>query len=80
VSTRSRSFRSRPSSCAADAPGGGWPTSTSRSAATTAGCPIATRRFDGIVLNLVFEWCGSRLESESHDAAQTRLLERWCGC
>ena len=30
--------------------------------------------FDGVVLNLVFEWCGSRIESESHEAAQTRLL------
>ena len=37
--------------------------------------PYRDGAFDGIVLNLVFEWCGSRLESESHEQAQTRLLE-----
>jgi len=37
--------------------------------------PYRDASFDGIVLNLVFEWCGSRLESDSHEAAQTRLLE-----
>lgn len=30
--------------------------------------------FDGVVLNLVFEWCGSRIESETHAETQTRLL------
>lgn len=37
--------------------------------------PYRDGAFDGIVLNLVFEWCGSRIDSESHGAAQTRLLE-----
>jgi SAM-dependent methyltransferase len=37
--------------------------------------PYRDGSFDGIVLNLVFEWCGSRLESESHEEAQTRLLQ-----
>jgi len=37
--------------------------------------PYRDASFDGIVLNLVFEWCGSRLESESHEEAQTRLLQ-----
>ena len=36
--------------------------------------PYRDASFDGIVLNLVFEWCGSRLESEPHEAAQARLL------
>ena len=36
--------------------------------------PYRDAAFDGVVLNLVFEWCGSRIESESHAAAQTRLL------
>ncbi|MCE9660681.1 MAG: class I SAM-dependent methyltransferase [Burkholderiales bacterium] len=36
--------------------------------------PYRDASFDGVVLNLVFEWCGSRIESESHGAAQTRLL------
>src|SRR5205085_11116248 len=35
--------------------------------------PYRDASFDGIVLNLVFEWCGSRIESESHESAQTRL-------
>jgi len=37
--------------------------------------PYRDASFDGIVLNLVFEWCGSRLESETHEEAQTRLLQ-----
>jgi SAM-dependent methyltransferase len=37
--------------------------------------PYRDASFDGVVLNLVFEWCGSRLESESHEQAQTRLLQ-----
>jgi len=36
--------------------------------------PYRDRVFDLIVLNLVFEWCGSRLETEPHEVAQTRLL------
>ena len=36
--------------------------------------PYADKAFDGVVLNLVFEWCGSRLESEPHQQAQMRLL------
>jgi SAM-dependent methyltransferase len=36
--------------------------------------PYGDRAFDGVVLNLVFEWCGSRLDSESHEQAQSRLL------
>jgi SAM-dependent methyltransferase len=36
--------------------------------------PYGDEAFDGVVLNLVFEWCGSRLESESHLQAQMRLL------
>ena len=37
--------------------------------------PYRNDVFDGIVLNLVFEWCGSRNDSESHAKAQTRLLQ-----
>jgi SAM-dependent methyltransferase len=37
--------------------------------------PYRDAAFDGIVLNLVFEWCGSRIASESHEQAQTRLLD-----
>ena len=37
--------------------------------------PYRDASFDGVVLNLVFEWCGSRIESESHEQAQTRLLQ-----
>jgi SAM-dependent methyltransferase len=36
--------------------------------------PCADASFDVIVLNLVFEWCASRLEDESHETAQRRLL------
>jgi SAM-dependent methyltransferase len=36
--------------------------------------PYRDASFDGVVLNLVFEWCGSRLESEPHEVAQARLL------
>lgn len=37
--------------------------------------PYRDGSFDGVVLNLVFEWCGSRNELESHAEAQTRLLQ-----
>lgn len=37
--------------------------------------PYRDASFDGIVLNLVFEWCGSRLDSEPHEVAQARLLQ-----
>ncbi|HMC16146.1 MAG TPA: class I SAM-dependent methyltransferase [Albitalea sp.] len=37
--------------------------------------PYADASFDVIVLNLVFEWCASRLEQEPHEAAQRRLLQ-----
>jgi len=37
--------------------------------------PYRDASFDGIVINLVFEWCGSRIDSESHEQAQTRLLQ-----
>jgi SAM-dependent methyltransferase len=36
--------------------------------------PYRDQAFDLIVLNLVFEWCGSRLEDEPHEVAQKRLL------
>jgi SAM-dependent methyltransferase len=36
--------------------------------------PYRDQAFDLIVLNLVFEWCGARLEDEPHEVAQRRLL------
>ena len=36
--------------------------------------PYRDQAFDLIVLNLVFEWCGSRLADEPHEVAQRRLL------
>lgn len=36
--------------------------------------PYRDQAFDLVVLNLVFEWCGSRLENEPHEVAQKRLL------
>lgn len=36
--------------------------------------PYAAGSFDTVVLNLVFEWCGSRESADSHEAAQERLL------
>ena len=36
--------------------------------------PYRDQTFDLVVLNLVFEWCATRLENESHSSAQTRLL------
>ena len=36
--------------------------------------PYEDRSFDGVVLNLVLEWCGSRLPHMSHHAAHQRLL------
>lgn len=36
--------------------------------------PYADRSFDGVVLNLVFEWCGARAIEESHGELQRRML------
>lgn len=36
--------------------------------------PYAGGSFDVVVLNLVFEWCGSREPTQGHEAAQERLL------
>lgn len=36
--------------------------------------PYRDQTFDVIVLNLVFEWCGARITTESHVTAQLRLL------
>lgn len=36
--------------------------------------PYADAMFDGVVLNLVLEWCGSRSTDEAHQTAQHRLL------
>ena len=36
--------------------------------------PYKDNSFDLVVLNLVFEWCASRLDGELHETAQTRLL------
>jgi SAM-dependent methyltransferase len=36
--------------------------------------PYRDQAFDLIVLNLVFEWCGARLEHQPHEVAQAGLL------
>ncbi|MEX0885106.1 MAG: class I SAM-dependent methyltransferase [Phycisphaeraceae bacterium] len=37
--------------------------------------PYADASFQGVLLNLVFEWCGTRCMSEPHIASQRRLLQ-----
>lgn len=40
--------------------------------------PYLASSFDSVILNLVFEWCGSRIPDEDAASAQQRLLAEAC--